>query len=122
KETTTSSTHEPPSSDKETTSSTEINGTSQNFVPACGVGEWEPIWLGRADYLENGVERDWSFRDVVLRDGEVIEDNGDHGPHPPQDEIPAGLSPGMERFLRRGIPQANVFVPEIQTLKNKGRM
>ena len=39
---------------------------------ACGVGEWEAVWLGRADYLEKGLERDWSFRDVELRDGEVV--------------------------------------------------
>ena len=39
---------------------------------ACGVGEWLAVWLGRADYLENGVERDWSFRDVEIRDGEVV--------------------------------------------------
>lgn len=38
----------------------------------CGVGEWTAVWLGRADYLENGVERDWSFRDVELHDGEVV--------------------------------------------------
>ena len=38
----------------------------------CGVGEWTAMWLGRADYLENGVERDWSFRDVEIRDGEVV--------------------------------------------------
>ena len=38
----------------------------------CGVGEWDAVFLGRADYLENGVERDWSFRDVEIRNGEVI--------------------------------------------------
>ena len=38
----------------------------------CGVGEWNAVWLGRADYLENGVERDWSFRDVELENGEVV--------------------------------------------------
>ena len=38
----------------------------------CGVGQWEPVYLGRADYLEKGVERDWSFRDAVYVDGEVI--------------------------------------------------
>lgn len=39
---------------------------------SCGVGEWTAVWLGRADYLTNGLERDWSFRDVELHDGEVI--------------------------------------------------
>jgi hypothetical protein len=38
----------------------------------CGVGEWDPIYLGKADYLQGGVERDWSFRDVLLAGGEVI--------------------------------------------------
>lgn len=33
---------------------------SDGQLPPCGVGEWEPVWLGRADYLTNGVERDWS--------------------------------------------------------------
>ncbi|KAI9638251.1 uncharacterized protein MKK02DRAFT_22728 [Dioszegia hungarica] len=33
---------------------------SEKDLPPCGVGEWEPVWLGRADYLDNGVERDWS--------------------------------------------------------------
>jgi hypothetical protein len=33
-------------------------------VEACGVGEWDAVWLGRADYLEKGVERDWSVRRV----------------------------------------------------------
>jgi hypothetical protein len=36
------------------------------------VGAWEAVFLGRADYLENGVERDWSFKDAVIVDGEVI--------------------------------------------------
>jgi len=39
---------------------------------SCGIGEWDPVFLGRADYLDNGLERDWSFRDVVFVDGEVI--------------------------------------------------
>jgi hypothetical protein len=39
----------------------------------CGVGEWEPVFLGKADYLENGLERNWSFKDVVVVNGEVIE-------------------------------------------------
>jgi len=45
---------------------------SSGDAEPCGVGEWSAVWLGRADYLENGVERDWSFRDVEIRDGEVI--------------------------------------------------
>ena len=44
------------------------NGGSE----ACGVGEWSAVWLGTAGHLENGVERDWSFNDVILQDGEVI--------------------------------------------------
>lgn len=45
------------------------DSTSPEF---CGVGEWEPTYLGRADYMPGGVERDWSFRDVLLAGGEVI--------------------------------------------------
>jgi len=43
-----------------------------SILEICGVGEWDPIYLGRADYLPGGVERDWSFRDVLLAGGEVI--------------------------------------------------
>jgi len=47
------------------------SSTSISTLP-CGVGEWDPIYLGRADYMPGGVERDWSFRDVLLAGGEVI--------------------------------------------------
>lgn len=30
-------------------------------------GQWDPVWLGRADYLDNGVERDWSVSLPVHR-------------------------------------------------------
>jgi len=45
---------------------------STTTTPPCGVGEWDPVYLGRADYMQGGVERDWSFRDVLLAGGEVI--------------------------------------------------
>ena len=45
-----------------------------------GVGEWEAVWLGRADYLPNGLERDWSYRDVVVVNGEVISVRLIHSP------------------------------------------
>jgi hypothetical protein len=45
---------------------------ASSLKPPCGVGEWDPIYLGRADYMSGGVERDWSFRDVLLAGGEVI--------------------------------------------------
>jgi transcription factor C subunit 7 len=96
---------------------------------SCGIGEWDPIFLGRADYLDNGLERDWSFRDVVFVDGEVItvrlpfrpcspiaiadkQDNGDRIPHPPEDAIPTGLAKGMEKYLRRGFPEPNGRIKE----------
>jgi hypothetical protein len=50
---------------------TEERQANTRTIP-CGVGEYEAVWLGRADYLENGLERDWSFRDVVIVDGEVV--------------------------------------------------
>jgi hypothetical protein len=37
-----------------------LDGQEDTGLVACGVAEWEPVWLGRADYLDNGVERDWS--------------------------------------------------------------
>jgi len=99
----------------------------QHTVP-CGVGEWEPVWLGRADYLDKGVERDWSFRDAVYVDGEVImvstgvaaiqdgradgQDNGDRIPHSPADSEPVGLAQGMEKYLRRGMPEKNLRIKE----------
>jgi len=65
-----------------------------------GVGGWTCRWDGRADYLPNGVERNWSFRDVVLNDeGEVIDDIGTGRPYTKEDELPVGLAPGLERYL-----------------------
>jgi hypothetical protein len=46
------------------------------------VGAWEAVFLGRADYLENGVERDWSFKDAVIVDGEVIKVGDSQAPTP----------------------------------------
>lgn len=76
----------------------------------------------------NGLERDWSFKDVVFVDGEVIavclglcscikksadnKDNGDRIPHPPEDAIPTGLAKGMEKYLRRGRPEPNGRIKE----------
>ncbi|OCF37715.1 hypothetical protein I316_00842 [Kwoniella heveanensis BCC8398] len=78
--------------------------TSSNSS-AGGVGEWDILWNGRADYLPNGVERDWSFRDAVINksNGEVIHDNGD-GEKPGESRYPEGLVEGGERWLRRGRP------------------
>lgn len=58
-----------------TTTTIESNGHSD--VP-CGVGQWDAVYTGRADYLTNGLERDWSFRDAVIVDGEVIPVSLDH--------------------------------------------
>jgi hypothetical protein len=57
---------------KAPSSSAESNTSKHNGDTACGVGEWDAVWLGRADYLDNGLERDWSYRDVVVVDGEVV--------------------------------------------------
>nr|XP_019007368.1 uncharacterized protein I206_07819 [Kwoniella pini CBS 10737]OCF46149.1 hypothetical protein I206_07819 [Kwoniella pini CBS 10737] len=74
-------------------------------LPPCGVGEWEIVWNGRADYLPNGLERNWSFADAVIKDdGEVINDKGDGGSYKEQDLKPEGLIEGGEKWLRRGIP------------------
>jgi hypothetical protein len=51
------------------------------------------------------------------------QDDGDHRPHPPEDTIPVGLAPGMERYLRRGRPGFNNAVPEVPVgLPAKGKM
>ncbi|WRT64433.1 uncharacterized protein IL334_001365 [Kwoniella shivajii] len=74
-------------------------------IQPCGVGEWDIIWNGKADYLPNGLERNWSFKDVVLKeDGEVINDKGDGEGHEVDDEWPEGLAEGAEEWLRRGRP------------------
>ncbi|WVW82595.1 hypothetical protein I302_104606 [Kwoniella bestiolae CBS 10118] len=79
-------------------------GIGGSSIP-CGVGEWEIVWNGRADYLPNGIERDWSFRDAVIKeDGEVIADKGDGGGYTEKDLQPEGLVDGGERWLRRGRP------------------
>ncbi|KAL1408881.1 C6 zinc cluster transcription factor-like protein [Vanrija albida] len=52
-------------------------------------GDWERVYDGRADYLPNGAERDWSWEQVgieTLDDGDAV-------------WLPVGLAPGMERFL-----------------------
>lgn len=106
-------------------------GIVQGDQDPCGVGEWDAVYLGRADYLENGMERDWSFRDAVYENGEVImvrregfvwdcrvahadgQDNGDRIPHPKEDARPAGLAQGMDRYLRRGAPRRNERLKEL---------
>ncbi|KAF8610132.1 phosphoglycerate mutase-like protein [Ceratobasidium sp. AG-I] len=40
-------------------------------------GGWEAVGtLADGSFLEKGVERDWGFEDVVIRQGEVVEDPG----------------------------------------------
>ncbi|WWD09681.1 hypothetical protein V865_007809 [Kwoniella europaea PYCC6329] len=81
--------------------------TGSQVVP-CGVGEWEIVWNGRADYLPNGIERDWSFKDALVKDdGEVINDKGDGGLFSEKDLLPQGLADGAEKWLRRGRPPFN---------------
>ncbi|KAL7419232.1 hypothetical protein Q5752_006069 [Cryptotrichosporon argae] len=88
--------------------------------PPSGVGQWDIVWNGRADYLPNGVERDWSFRDAVIKDGEVVNDDGDHRPHDDADALPEGLGPGMDVFLRRGPPPPNTATGEVDADAGKG--
>ena len=59
------------SSEKQTQSVSAAD-EDQSLLRPCGVGEWDAVWLGRTDYLESGPERDWSFRDVEIVNGEVI--------------------------------------------------
>ncbi|KAJ9096078.1 hypothetical protein QFC21_005443 [Naganishia friedmannii] len=66
------------------------------------VGCWDCLWDGRADYLTQGEERNWSFQDIILNaEGHVISDRGDGNPVKPGDDQPIGLAPGMEKYLTR---------------------
>jgi len=42
------------------------------------------------------------------------QDDGDHGPHPPSDEQPEGLGPDMAKYLRRGMPEKNKTMYEVE--------
>ncbi|WWD17621.1 hypothetical protein CI109_102062 [Kwoniella shandongensis] len=94
-----------PSNTATGTGSSETASSSTSSTLPCGVGQWSIVYNGRADYLPNGLERNWSFADVVLKeDGEVVFDNGDGEGHQVEDEWPEGLRDGADRWLRRGRP------------------
>ena len=44
-------------------------------------------------------------------------DDGDQNSHPIADERPEGLGPGMDRYLRRGMPEKNTKMHEVETGK-----
>lgn len=44
----------------------------------------------------------------------IDQDDGDQSPHPESDEYPAGLAPDMERYLRRGLPEPNTVIHEVE--------
>ncbi|CED84913.1 Histidine phosphatase superfamily, clade-1 [Phaffia rhodozyma] len=63
------------------------------------VGDYDIAQNGEAGYLEKGVERNWTFADVVLNtDGEVIADPGVPGTSD-QKDYPCGIAPGKEHYL-----------------------
>ncbi|KAL7409035.1 histidine phosphatase superfamily [Mrakia frigida] len=71
---------------------------TQGDKPAT-VGDWDITKNGDASFLEKGVERNWSFRDVVLSpEGEVIQDQGVPGTGVEQN-LPLGIAPGFEKYL-----------------------
>ena len=37
----------------------KVRDASDQGNQACGVGEWEPVWLGRTDFMPGGEERNW---------------------------------------------------------------
>ncbi|GHJ87814.1 hypothetical protein NliqN6_4216 [Naganishia liquefaciens] len=83
-----------------------------------GVGCWDCIWSGRANYLSQGEERNWGFQDIVLNaEGHVISDKGDGRPVNPGDDQPIGLAPGMERYLKR----EDVYSPLKRGTAQKGQ-
>lgn len=99
----------------------------ENATGPVANGEWECHWTGRADYLKNGLERDWSFNDVVLNDeGHVIMDKGDGQPHVPEDELPLGLPKHLAKYLTKPDPYTSVVMqaaPEqVKQLAGHGKM
>ncbi|KAG7539662.1 hypothetical protein FFLO_03461 [Filobasidium floriforme] len=88
---------------------------------------YECVWNGRADYLVNGVERDWSFKDVVLNaDGHVIMDRGDGRPHTASDELPLGLPKEFTKYLSKPDPYTPIVMraspAEVQRLAGHENM
>ncbi len=70
--------------------------------------------------LDSGPKvKEWESGAWLMMGG-FEQDDGDHGPHPADDEIPTGLAKGMERYLRRGVPPGNGQAVEV--LGVKGRM
>ncbi|KIR59163.1 transcription factor C subunit 7 [Cryptococcus bacillisporus CA1873] len=58
------------------------SSSSSSTIPNPGSSQYTLLYSGRYDYLPLGLERDWSFADVVLTpDGEVVGDHGDEGGH-----------------------------------------
>lgn len=43
------------------------------------LGEWDLTLNASADFLPNGIERDWGFEDIEVDSGEVISDFGEKG-------------------------------------------
>lgn len=43
------------------------------------LGEWDLTLNASADFLPNGIERDWGFEDIEIDSGEVISDFGEKG-------------------------------------------
>lgn len=70
-----------------------------------GCGAFERVYDGRADYLPNGVERDWAFSNIEIQNGELFgdvpDDEGDYVEHTVEDELPVGLAVGMGKYLRK---------------------
>ncbi|BEI89553.1 uncharacterized protein CcaverHIS019_0209150 [Cutaneotrichosporon cavernicola] len=87
--------------EREVTAGCAVTSLYRRAGPLGGCGQWEGVYDGRADYMPGGVERDWAFSNIELANGEVLEEPGDGRYHPPEDELPVGLAPGMERYLRR---------------------
>jgi len=50
----------------------------------------------------------------MIADGK---DDGDQNSHPIADERPEGLGPGMDKYLRRGMPEKNTKMHEVETGK-----
>lgn len=80
-------------------SSSSSSSSSSSPKPNPGSSQYTILYSGRYDYLPLGLERDWSFADVVLTpDGEVVGDNGDGDGHLGE-EWEEGLSDVGKRWL-----------------------
>jgi len=63
------------------------------------VGGWEAEYLADGKHMKEGATRDWGFEDIVVADGQVVNDKGQPGTEG-DDEGPVGLQLSRELTAR----------------------